>query len=208
MACLLSAGKAGGIAFDFPRIRIRQMLDLFGVRGHQEYVQIHCSRAIPYSALVVRKGGEGAPTATCWKRSRPTPYRTGAVTIRVAYSSLNYKDALSISGHPGVTRKFPHVPGIDAAGVVVASTAAEFPPGMEVITSGFEFGSGRWGGYAAAHASSRRMGCAIADGAERTGGYAARHRRLSPRPSRCWRSSNPASRRRPAMCSSLAQAAA
>ena len=48
----------------------------------------------------------------------------GDVLIRVAYSSLNYKDALSATGHPGVTRKFPHVPGIDAAGTVAESGAS------------------------------------------------------------------------------------
>lgn len=44
------------------------------------------------------------------------------VLIKVSYSSLNYKDALSASGNKGVTRKFPHVPGIDAAGIVVKSS--------------------------------------------------------------------------------------
>ncbi|HBI14997.1 MAG TPA: hypothetical protein DDY20_05715, partial [Desulfobulbaceae bacterium] len=45
----------------------------------------------------------------------------GDLLVRVHYSSLNYKDALSASGHPGVTRQFPHTPGIDAAGEVVAT---------------------------------------------------------------------------------------
>ncbi len=72
----------------------------------------------------------------------------GEVTVRVGWSSLNFKDALSISGHPGVTRHFPHVPGIDAAGTVVASTSPRFASGAEVIITGFDFGSQRWGGYA------------------------------------------------------------
>jgi alcohol dehydrogenase len=71
----------------------------------------------------------------------------GDVLIRVAYSSLNYKDALSASGHPGVTRKYPHVPGIDAAGVVVVSGDSAVSPGARVIVTGFDLGQNTWGGY-------------------------------------------------------------
>jgi putative YhdH/YhfP family quinone oxidoreductase len=70
------------------------------------------------------------------------------VLIRVVFSSLNYKDALSASGHPGVSRNFPHVPGIDAAGTVVESRSEKFEPGQPVIVTGFAFGASRWGGYA------------------------------------------------------------
>ncbi|RMF88123.1 MAG: acryloyl-CoA reductase [Nitrospinota bacterium] len=72
----------------------------------------------------------------------------GDVLIRVAYSSLNYKDALSATGHPGVTRKFPHIPGIDAAGTVVSSAVEQFRPGDEVLVTGYDLGSNTWGGYA------------------------------------------------------------
>lgn len=72
----------------------------------------------------------------------------GELLVRVAYSSLNYKDALAASGHPGVVRRFPHVPGIDAAGVVVESASPQFAPGDEVVITGFELGADRWGGYA------------------------------------------------------------
>ena len=57
----------------------------------------------------------------------------GEVLIRVQYSSLNYKDALSASGNRGVTKAYPHTPGIDAAGVVAESSASEFTAGDEVI---------------------------------------------------------------------------
>jgi putative YhdH/YhfP family quinone oxidoreductase len=70
------------------------------------------------------------------------------VLIRVAYSSLNYKDALAATGHPGVVRRFPHVPGIDAAGRVVESRASWFKPGDPVLVTGFELGAGQWGGFA------------------------------------------------------------
>jgi putative YhdH/YhfP family quinone oxidoreductase len=71
----------------------------------------------------------------------------GDVLIRVEYSSLNYKDALAASGHPGVARKFPHVPGIDAAGTVVESRSSEYAPGQRVLVAGSDFGAGRWGGW-------------------------------------------------------------
>lgn len=71
----------------------------------------------------------------------------GEVLIRVAYSSLNYKDALAATGHPGVVRNFPHVPGIDAAGTVEHSGVAEFAAGDQVLVTGFDLGAANWGGY-------------------------------------------------------------
>lgn len=69
------------------------------------------------------------------------------VLVRVDYSSLNYKDALAASGHPGVVQAFPHVPGIDAAGEVVVSDSARFSPGQAVFLTGYELGAQRWGGW-------------------------------------------------------------
>jgi acrylyl-CoA reductase (NADPH) len=72
----------------------------------------------------------------------------GDTLIRVEYSSLNYKDALAATGHPGVVSKFPHVPGIDAAGTVVESKSELFRTGDQVVVTGFDLGAGQWGGYA------------------------------------------------------------
>ncbi len=72
----------------------------------------------------------------------------GDVLISVAYSSLNYKDALACQAHPGVVRKLPHVPGIDAAGEVVESAVVGFQPGDKVLVTGYELGTSHWGGYA------------------------------------------------------------
>jgi acrylyl-CoA reductase (NADPH) len=72
----------------------------------------------------------------------------GSVLVRVAYSSLNFKDALACQAHPGVVRKLPHVPGIDAAGTVVESSASHFRPGQRVVITGNELGAGQWGGWA------------------------------------------------------------
>ena len=71
----------------------------------------------------------------------------GDVLIRVHYSSLNYKDALSATGHPGVTRRYPHTPGIDAAGVVEESNEKRFMPGDEVICTSYDLGANTPGGY-------------------------------------------------------------
>lgn len=71
----------------------------------------------------------------------------GEVLIRVSYSSLNFKDALSASGNKGVTRNFPHTPGIDAAGVVEASSVPELAAGDEVIVTGYDLGMNTAGGY-------------------------------------------------------------
>ena len=72
----------------------------------------------------------------------------GEVLIKVHYSSLNYKDALSATGNRGVTRKFPHTPGIDASGVVVESSVAGFTAGDEVIVTGYDLGMNTFGGLA------------------------------------------------------------
>ena len=71
----------------------------------------------------------------------------GELLIDVAYSSLNYKDALSATGNPGVTRNFPHTPGIDAAGTVEESRSDAFAVGDPVIVIGFDLGMNTAGGF-------------------------------------------------------------
>jgi putative YhdH/YhfP family quinone oxidoreductase len=71
----------------------------------------------------------------------------GEVLIKVKYSSLNYKDALSCIGNKGITRKFPHTPGIDAAGIVVESKSSEFKEGDEVLAIGYDLGMNTDGGF-------------------------------------------------------------
>lgn len=72
----------------------------------------------------------------------------GEVLLRVRYSSLNYKDALSASGNRGVTRCYPHTPGIDAAGEVLESGSPDFSPGEAVIVSCYDLGMNTPGGFA------------------------------------------------------------
>jgi acrylyl-CoA reductase (NADPH) len=72
---------------------------------------------------------------------------SGELIIEVKYSSLNYKDALSASGNKGVTRKYPHTPGIDAAGVVVDCSNRSFAVGDQVIVMGYDLGMNTSGGF-------------------------------------------------------------
>jgi acrylyl-CoA reductase (NADPH) len=72
----------------------------------------------------------------------------GDVLIRVAYSSLNYKDGLAVTGGPGVIRRYPMIPGIDLAGEVLESNSPEFKPGDRVAVTGCGLSETVWGGYA------------------------------------------------------------
>ena len=72
----------------------------------------------------------------------------GDVTVRVTHSTLNYKDALALTGRAPIVRKFPLVPGIDFAGVVETSGSAQFSAGDEVVLTGWGAGENRHGGYA------------------------------------------------------------
>ena len=71
----------------------------------------------------------------------------GEVLLNVKYSSLNYKDALSAVGNRGVTKNYPHTPGVDAAGIVEHSESGEFEPGDEVIVHGYDLGMDTSGGF-------------------------------------------------------------
>lgn len=72
---------------------------------------------------------------------------SGELIVQVKYSSLNYKDALSATGNKGITKKYPHTPGIDAAGVVVDCSNRTFAVGDEVIVTGFDLGMNTPGGF-------------------------------------------------------------
>ena len=71
----------------------------------------------------------------------------GDLLIKVDFSSLNYKDAMSASGMPGVTRNYPHTPGIDAAGKIAESRVSDFNEGDEVIVTGYDLGMNTSGGF-------------------------------------------------------------
>ncbi|MDZ7330985.1 MAG: YhdH/YhfP family quinone oxidoreductase [candidate division KSB1 bacterium] len=100
-----------------------------------------------YRAYLVTKDANQNATAAVTER----PFEAlppGDVIIKVAYSSLNYKDALSATGHTGVTKNYPHVPGIDAAGTVIYSKSDQYKPGDKVLVTGYDLGSNTDGGFA------------------------------------------------------------
>ncbi len=99
-----------------------------------------------FRALVVEESGPGAFTAAVRERNL-ADLPDAELTIRVAYSSLNYKDLLSASGVRGVTKSYPHTPGIDAAGVVISSASDAFREGDEVLVTGFDLGMNTPGGF-------------------------------------------------------------
>ena len=82
-----------------------------------------------------------------WIERTEADLPAGEVLIGVKYSSLNFKDALSNTGNKGVTREYPHTPGIDAAGVVVSSESDDFKAGQEVVVFGYDLGMNTDGGF-------------------------------------------------------------
>ena len=98
-----------------------------------------------FKAFWVEKTDDGVAHSVIERSTDDLP--EGELLVKVAYSSLNYKDAMSAKGLPGVTRNYPHTPGIDAAGVIVESTDSGFAEGDEVIVIGYDLGMNTAGGY-------------------------------------------------------------
>lgn len=99
-----------------------------------------------FKALVANQAGTGIQTAVQELQLEALP--AGEVLISVAYSSLNYKDGLAVTGKGKVIRQYPMIPGIDLAGTVLESTAPDASPGDKVIVTGWGLGERHWGGYA------------------------------------------------------------
>lgn len=99
-----------------------------------------------FRALLIEKSADGKFTRRVTERSIDQ-LPAGDVLIDVVYSSLNYKDGLSATGNPGVSRTFPHTPGIDVAGRVLDSAVEGFHKGDEVIVIGFDLGMNTPGGF-------------------------------------------------------------
>ena len=101
-----------------------------------------------FRALVMEKTGD-APAVAALRDLDDSALPAGDVTVAVEYSTLNYKDGLCLSGTGGgLVRAWPHVPGIDFAGTVEASTDARYAPGDRVVLTGWRVGEVHWGGYA------------------------------------------------------------
>lgn len=99
-----------------------------------------------FVALVVEEEAPGSFTRRIKSRSIDE-LPPGELLVKVRYSSLNYKDALSALGRPGVTKSYPHTPGIDAAGEVVSCSDGAFRSGEKVIVTGYDLGMNTPGGY-------------------------------------------------------------
>jgi len=99
-----------------------------------------------FAALVARKNDDRIDCAVETLAESDLP--AGEVTIRVAYSSVNFKDALAVTPNGGVVRDYPIVPGIDLTGEVVESQSPDFAVGDAVLAHGYEIGTARNGGYA------------------------------------------------------------
>ncbi|MBI2698974.1 MAG: oxidoreductase [Mycobacterium sp.] len=99
-----------------------------------------------FPALVARQDGDQISAALQTLSEADLP--PGDVTIRVLYSSVNFKDALALTPGGGVVRHYPLVPGIDLTGEVVDSQSAEFAVGDAVVAHGYQIGTGHHGGYA------------------------------------------------------------
>lgn len=99
-----------------------------------------------FAALVARKNDDRIDCAVETLKESDLP--PGEVTIRVAYSSVNFKDALAVTPNGGVVRDYPIVPGVDLTGEVVASESPDFAVGDAVLAHGYEIGTARNGGYA------------------------------------------------------------
>ncbi len=99
-----------------------------------------------FKALVVER--EGDKTRVGIEDLLPSQLHDGEVTIKVEYSSVNYKDGLATLPNGGVARVYPLIPGVDLAGEVISSDSVEFSPGEKVIAHGYEIGVSHHGGFA------------------------------------------------------------
>jgi alcohol dehydrogenase len=101
----------------------------------------------PFKAFVIDQD-ENRKVVAAMATMTPEELDAGEVTIRVHFSSINYKDALAATGAGKIIRRFPCVGGIDLAGEVVESADARFAPGDKVIATSFDIGVAHHGGYA------------------------------------------------------------
>lgn len=100
-----------------------------------------------FKALQVTETADGQfPRHIVQRRLDELP--AGEVLIKVAYAALNYKDALSATGNKGISRTYPHTPGVDAAGTVAESQNDQFQVGESVIVTGYDLGMNTSGGFA------------------------------------------------------------
>jgi acrylyl-CoA reductase (NADPH) len=100
-----------------------------------------------FNALVVNKDEDTGKTSAAVEQISLDDLPEAEVTVAVDYSTVNYKDGLCIGPGGGLVRKYPHIPGIDFAGTVEASSDARYKAGDKVVLTGWRVGEAHWGGY-------------------------------------------------------------
>ena len=98
-----------------------------------------------FEALLISKDAQGQKVE--WRRMAIDDLMEGDVTVKVTHTTINYKDALAITGKAPIIRRYPMIPGIDLAGVVATSTHPEFKQGDMVLATGWGLGESHFGGY-------------------------------------------------------------
>ena len=101
-----------------------------------------------FRALVIRQEGDEKPQGNVETLEEATLPEEGDVLVAIEYSALNYKDGLCMAGAGGLVRKYPHIPGVDMAGVVLESADKRYKQGDKVLLTGWRYGEIWWGGYA------------------------------------------------------------
>ena len=102
---------------------------------------------LSFRVLVIEENNDGSFSASI-KQRHIGDLPAGDVLIKVAYSAFNYKDYLSFIGHKGITKQYPHTPGIDASGIVAYSESNKFNVGDKVVVTGYDLGMNTDGGFA------------------------------------------------------------
>ena len=100
-----------------------------------------------FKAFVVREAENGVFKSAVEER-KVDDLPIGDILIRVSFSSINYKDALSASGNKGVSKNYPHTPGIDATGIIADSSSNKFKINDKVVVTGYDLGMNTSGGFA------------------------------------------------------------
>ncbi|WP_404307417.1 MDR family oxidoreductase [Neorhodopirellula lusitana] len=100
-----------------------------------------------FDALVINKSGEATVSASIQQLAEEQ-LPAGDVTVAIQYTTVNYKDGLCMQANGLFVRNYPHVAGIDFAGIVESSTDARYQPGDKVVLTGWNVGENHWGGFA------------------------------------------------------------
>ncbi len=127
---------------------LRPQMRVSGGRSRKDRAKNKTGSVVMFRAIVMEKGTDGQAVARL-AEMEDSALPEGEVTVAVDYTTVNYKDGLCLSaGGGGLVRTYPHVPGIDFAGVVETSDDPRYGVGDRVVLTGWRVGEAFWGGYA------------------------------------------------------------